>query len=1525
MVKDENIVVQNSVPARDSDIKSLIDYPGFNDESGWSDADTLMASSVGSLSEDLIPPGIDILAIEDVKAEKHLLDITPELILSSLCITDPATAIVSIPQPSPNTCSWILKHPKYTQWKATRNSLLWIEAPSGYGKSVLTKFLVNEHGNTSACYFFCDSNTKDRNNRRAVLRNLIYHMMLKHPELFSNAKTAYHKLGRLFPESLSSLIKIFKACSQDPRLGELVIIIDGLDECSDFQDLAFLDWITSTLQPATPNSLRFIVTSRPSSAVLRVSSSAVIRLFLDTEACTEIGHDVHRFIDTTVNELPNAQKWTSQARTEFVDKLGKRSKNTFLWAKLFLRELQNTKELSLDSAKALLDGTPNGVPGMYQRIFDKVPEGDHENTKFLLQMIVAAHHPLSIQELNWLHAVHTSGGKGEHADKVLTPDFQTYFRDLCGSLVTVIDGKVLLQHKSAKDFVTASSGHDWYWFTAAEAKMKILQCCIWRLRSATTFVQNMEPRERSQLDNATFSHSSSNARDKFLVYALSRWFNHFNEVQPFANSDLVQQVKSLYEEQDTFQIWRVYYWSWYARDTVEKLKQTILKLLRPVDQGKVHVEVPEFHSESSASIVRMASHLGHVRVFRALLDANPSLFHAKFDDGWTSLSTAIHRNQVEMVRLILEQNVDPNTICQGRTPLNYAAAHSSSVISMALLEHGAAVDGTSVNQMAALHRAAILGHVEVVKTLLEADANPNLVDVTGKTALHYACSKGHVEIIKILLDHKANPELYDIEERTPFVLAAEQGEVDVVKLLLETTTLEIFSDCHKLILHAAMRSGRPALIQMLLDSAAFNIQAKDRDGFSAFAYALPGCGVSTLKWFFEHGADLDECDSKGRTILHRVAAADLVESAKYLLEHGVDVHKTTTDGQTALHCAVAGTGHEPMFQLFLAQGADLEAKDVSGHTPFHIAVVNWRSQTTLNILNSLTANVDTRDHDGETPLHAAIRAQNAGLVQWLLFGGDARHDILSKDGYYLDELNRMSFIHKLDSITLNNQTLLSYPIWYLPVQDDNCFQKFKGTVSEAAIAKNRQIIEWLKLKGTMGNAIPRRMLISFLPPIVDPTGDTQKVMKEVSGIPGGPTISLNEKSTGSSGVACPSVLPQNTKERLREIQSTIDPADVSRIEEGAKQTSEEDPNGDHSPSIVPTFNIPRRQKGTSQIRNSSSSSTVNIDNNSKEEHHSGFDYDREAMQGVSEKEKHIQDITDTIQLDRPEESITPLSNKYECGPINLTLDDPLFSDSFQESAEKGKTSATDTPHHHSPNFTESSSFSNMSIWKRADSSEKDSSSPPQHTPAGSDKSFLSDDEFDSESSYITDSSDELKGDIVPTLDHLGLTVDPELALSLEATRRAISEILFSLSATAGQTSSSTTGSTSSQPTSLGSSSDQGNSEQASDNRKAPLGNGGNEDSGMGNDGSGIHGKDNEGREEYDENMQDPRIDETDHCACCPNSRSKPGTESKQTRPLAVETKSLLKFACPYFKHNPNHHFKTRACRAPGWSIISRVK
>ncbi|CAD7705188.1 unnamed protein product [Ostreobium quekettii] len=70
----------------------------------------------------------------------------------------------------------------------------------------------------------------------------------------------------------------------------------------------------------------------------------------------------------------------------------------------------------------------------------------------------------------------------------------------------------------------------------------------------------------------------------------------------------------------------------------------------------------------------------------------------------------------------------------------------------------------------ALHFAAALGSVDIVRMLLAYDADPNLGDKEEYTPLHMAAGYLHVPVVQLLLEAGGDPEYTDDSGRTPLTL-----------------------------------------------------------------------------------------------------------------------------------------------------------------------------------------------------------------------------------------------------------------------------------------------------------------------------------------------------------------------------------------------------------------------------------------------------------------------------------------------------------------------------------------------------------------------------------------------------------------------------------------------------------------------------------------------------------------------------------------------------------------------------------
>ncbi len=128
--------------------------------------------------------------------------------------------------------------------------------------------------------------------------------------------------------------------------------------------------------------------------------------------------------------------------------------------------------------------------------------------------------------------------------------------------------------------------------------------------------------------------------------------------------------------------------------------------------------------------------------------------------------------------------VDP---AQGTTPLYRAAVGGHHDIVRLLLEYGADPDRRSggLEEGLPLCAAACWDHAETVQALLDGGADPDAAEEGGWTALLWAAASGHLDVADILLDAGADPGRADDDGDTPLTLAAIFGAYGIAWSLLE--------------------------------------------------------------------------------------------------------------------------------------------------------------------------------------------------------------------------------------------------------------------------------------------------------------------------------------------------------------------------------------------------------------------------------------------------------------------------------------------------------------------------------------------------------------------------------------------------------------------------------------------------------------------------------------------------------------------------------------------------------------------
>nr|QEO19202.1 putative ankyrin-1 isoform X1 [Cymbidium ensifolium] len=221
-----------------------------------------------------------------------------------------------------------------------------------------------------------------------------------------------------------------------------------------------------------------------------------------------------------------------------------------------------------------------------------------------------------------------------------------------------------------------------------------------------------------------------------------------------------------------------------------------------------------------------AARTGKLELFKKLamqLDEGKGLARTVADvkdaNNRTALHFAAREGKTEVCKYLLEElKLDANVRDDdGETPLLHASRQGHFHTVIYLLEQGADPSASSALGATALHHAAGIGDIELLKLLLSKGVNIDSESDAG-TPLIWAAGHGQQDSVKVLLEHKANPNAETEDGITPLLSAVAAGSLTCLQLLIEAGATPNIKAGGATPLHVAADAGSKEIINCLLNA-----------------------------------------------------------------------------------------------------------------------------------------------------------------------------------------------------------------------------------------------------------------------------------------------------------------------------------------------------------------------------------------------------------------------------------------------------------------------------------------------------------------------------------------------------------------------------------------------------------------------------------------------------------------------------------------------------------------------------------
>jgi ABC-type phosphate/phosphonate transport system substrate-binding protein len=516
--------------------------------------------------------------------------------------------------------------------------------------------------------------------------------------LIRHALPSYDEIGAALSTTFSKLWSIFILAATDPLAGDVICVLDALDECNEQEQQRLIKALENfclhqrTLFSAS--RLKFLITSRPYFEIRRefdelLKASNNIELAGNDESAS-IKKEIDLVIKHQVARLAQENRLVKKVTYHLEKRLLETEHRTYLWLRLLWEIIRKKLTGTIIEINELIDELPAGIQDAYETLLQRCPQPLF--ARKVLQIVLVAGRPLTLDEMDVALNVNKQTSSYTNLEREGSSRLQETLPSRCGLMVSIIQSKVYFIHQTVKEFLLGKAGinpsTERIWqqsLSLEESHCLMAEIC---LRSITFSEIQLN---RANLCNALLPKNDREMEPNeycqnyvFLSYSAIYWAEHYHDTN---NSKGMKIVERLLDTSDCCSIIGRY-------------------------------------ERNCGTILHAASAGGHEKIVQILLNKKIDV-NAQGGAYGTALAAASGGGHEKIVQILLNKKADVNAQDEGSYDTALTAASRG-------------------------------GHEKIVQILLnkKADVNAQAEDHYG-TALAAAAAEGHEKIVQILLNNGA--------------------------------------------------------------------------------------------------------------------------------------------------------------------------------------------------------------------------------------------------------------------------------------------------------------------------------------------------------------------------------------------------------------------------------------------------------------------------------------------------------------------------------------------------------------------------------------------------------------------------------------------------------------------------------------------------------------------------------------------------------------------------------------------------